>query len=433
MGGLKRSLSAVAIALLAAGLLLEAPNVAASSDQSGAPRTPASNQAAAQSDASSLLAKLSLPSDVTPSSTEPAGDGGALANPGVSEATPNLVDDHAWWVAPSLPGEILSYVDANPPVGSKPAGSGGGSTQNGTAISFQVFGWPPVPNVLSTRWLVITVAALTDGQTGVRADSEDVWITPRPASEQVPPGVQAVNVTIQSLGGRRSLPQIVRSAAKVRRIIALADGLPAAQPGVESCPADFGPTVQLAFLSAPGAQTLANLNADSSGCGSVEFSVGGVSELGLADGGSVIAGLDTPGVFPVCTAVQLHATSSLPRTEPFGTSATFTFRNRSRMACALAGYPHLKLRGKDGSPLATVVKDHRAEAGRAPVVTLAPDASALLPVNWKPPSRSCGGLRAHTVVIHLPRVHRRIAVRVGSAKHPFSPCGLSVSYLEPYP
>ena len=434
LGSLRRSLGSVAIALMAAPLLLfETPNVAAFSDQSGAPPTAASNQAAAQSDASSLLGKLSLPSDATQSSTEPVGDGGALARPAVYQVTSDLVDDSAWWVASESPAEILSYVEANPPSGSKLGESGGGSSPNGTPLSFDVFGWPPVAGVLSSRWLVITAVALSDGQTGVRADAEDVWIAPRPASEQVPSGVRLVTVTVRQFDGPLSLPLIVGSEAKVTRIIDLADTLPAAQPGVEACPADFGPIVQLAFLSAPGTQPLASLSADSSGCGSVGFSIAGVSQPALADGGSVIDELNTLAVIPVCAAAQLHAAASIPSSEPSGISAILSFRNRSRKACVLSGYPRLRLRGKHGNALPNVIKDDVAGAGATPKVTLAPNASALAAINRQPASSTCKRRRAWTVLILLRHVNRRIIVPVGSAKHPFSPCGLSVGYLAPSP
>jgi hypothetical protein len=300
-------------------------------------------------------------------------------------------------------------------------------------LSFDVFGWPPVAGVLSSRWLVITAVALSDGQTGVRADAEDVWIAPRPASEQVPSGVRLVTVTVRQFDGPLSLPLIVGSEAKVKRIIDLADALPAAQPGVEACPADFGPIVQLAFLSAPGTQPLASLSADSSGCGSVGFSIAGVSQPALADGGSVIDELNTLAVIPVCAAAQLHAAASIPSSEPSGISAILSFRNRSRNACVLSGYPRLRLRGKHGNALPTVIKDDVAGAGVVPKVTLAPNASALVAVNWQPASSACKRRRAWTVLILLRHVHRPIIVPVGSAKHPFSPCGLSVGYLAPSP
>src|ERR1035438_509241 len=61
--------------------------------------TAAANESAAQADAASLLTELSLPEGATQSSIEPAEDDSLLAHPGVGPpATPNVVDDHAWWL-----------------------------------------------------------------------------------------------------------------------------------------------------------------------------------------------------------------------------------------------------------------------------------------------------------------------------------------------
>ena len=69
--------------------------------------TSASNRSQAQTDASARLAALNLPHGAQPSTTEPAGGGPALANSAGTPATPNLVDDHGWWV---VPGSLQSVI-----------------------------------------------------------------------------------------------------------------------------------------------------------------------------------------------------------------------------------------------------------------------------------------------------------------------------------
>src|SRR4029077_3708090 len=112
---------------------------------------------------------------------------GALGAPMTgTPATPNLIDDHSWWIVPRSPQQVLSYVAAHRPAGSKPAlsATGGNMYPAGTAaVGYRL---RPVPNVLGTRWLVVTVTPLGHNQTGVRADAQVIWITPRPPSEKVP-------------------------------------------------------------------------------------------------------------------------------------------------------------------------------------------------------------------------------------------------------
>src|ERR1700733_2027438 len=158
-------------------------------------RTAQANEEAATNDAASLLASLNLPSDAVRQATEPAGDDGTLAQPVSAPATPNAVDDHAWWVVPATTSQVLQYVKSHPPAGGASdfsGGSGGGGKPTVTAPGFQ---WKEIPGELSIRWLIVAVVRLQDGSTGVRADSEVVWLTPRPPAERIPRGARRVVVT----------------------------------------------------------------------------------------------------------------------------------------------------------------------------------------------------------------------------------------------
>jgi len=96
----------------------DARAVLASASGAAVSRTAAENESAAQSDARSLLSELQLPLGATQSAIEPAGDDSLLAHPGVGPpATPNVVDDHAWWIVPSAPAQVLAYIREHLPAG----------------------------------------------------------------------------------------------------------------------------------------------------------------------------------------------------------------------------------------------------------------------------------------------------------------------------
>jgi hypothetical protein len=254
--------------------------------------TAAENEAAAQSDAASLLTELALPAGASLSSVEPAGDDSLLAHPGVGPpATPNVVDDHAWWIVPGTPAEVLAYIRAHLPAGTTPAVTDGGlSGPNVPDNESEAFAWPPIAGVLATRWLVVEVVRLPNGSTGLRADAQVVWVTPRPASETIPPGSHLLRISVHgSLTGERPKqhPFSVTSAKKIDAIVALLNALPASQPGTRSCPADFGIRVRLAFYRRRGIEPLAVAAIDPQGCGGVALTIGGAAQPGLESGRSL--------------------------------------------------------------------------------------------------------------------------------------------------
>lgn len=237
------------------------------------------NESTARTDAATLLGKLTLPADATRAPTEPADDGSLLANPGVGPlATPNVVDEHAWWVLPGKRADVLAYIDAHPPAGSTKTASSEGGVGGMTTSESVTFGWPAVTNVLATRWLVIEVVQLPTGVTGLRADAQVVWVTPRAASERIPPGARVVRVAVRRELNRRSPTHRsleVTSTRRIDRVVALLNALPVGQPGVRNCPADFGVWVRLEFDAARGAAPLAVAEIDPNGCGAVRLEIGG--------------------------------------------------------------------------------------------------------------------------------------------------------------
>ncbi len=290
MARIVRMLGVLVLALAALAAAVEGPGLGARADGTAAaqgttPEIPASastNESAARADAAWLLTTLSLPAGATPSAVEPAGDGGLLARAAQgAPATPNVVDDHTWWVVPGTSAAVLAYVTSHPPAGSSRAFFSTAGMHGVTDLESEGFAWAPVDGVLSTRWLVVAVAGLADGSTAVRADSQVVWLTPRPASEQIPSGSHLVRISVHSSiksSQPRQRPLTVGSSRRVDRVVALLNSLPVAQPGLRSCPADFGIVVRLAFAVRASARPLAVAEVDPAGCGLVQLTIGGRRE-----------------------------------------------------------------------------------------------------------------------------------------------------------
>ena len=265
------TLTATASVALAGGALA----VSASGSAGAAPTRAAASKAVARSDATSLLASLALPVGATRSATEPAGDAGVLARPAQRYATPNEVDDHAWWLVPGDPATVLAYLDAHRAPKSVRTVTGSGTGRNGVAFEFEGFDWPPILHVLSDRSLIVEVVRLPDGSTGLRADAQVVWITPRPAWERIPSDARRLQVSVSRSGQALQPPFTVSSANRVHRSVALLNALPIAQPGASACPADPGIVVRLAFYTADGTTPLAVADVDPNGCEPVQMTIGG--------------------------------------------------------------------------------------------------------------------------------------------------------------
>ncbi len=283
-----------------------APTGAVSDSATTVPASATANEAAAQADAWWLLTQVPLPAGATPSAGEPAGDEGQLARPDSGPAaTPNVVDDHAWWVLTGVRSEVLAYIRAHAPAGTTIAFSGSSATRGRTTSESVAFAWPPIAGVLGMRWLIITVVQLPGGQTGLRADAQVVWITPRPVSEAIPGGAHLLRISVHSAmvaNQPAQRPLRFTSAHKIAQVIALLNSLPAAQPGVTSCPADFGISVRLAFYPTPRASPSAVAEIDPQGCGGVGLTLNGRPQprlsselppvLGQPSTGSLIGRID---------------------------------------------------------------------------------------------------------------------------------------------
>ena len=254
--------------------------------RSGARPIEPRNEIIAKLDAEAHLSDLALPASAARSDQEPAGDGGALASPfSGPPATPDVVDYHHWWIVlGASPASVLQYVQDHPPAGGRLQVGGSFGLRGQPAISGIEFSWPALRGRLSVRWLVVEAVGLPDGSTGVRADSQAVWIKVRPASERIPAGSRRLVLTTTRGGRIIQGPRTVTSPRAVHRGVRLLNALPALQPGVYACPADFRTLIRLAFDAAAGRRPLAVAEVDPSGCGVVRLTIRGRTQPPLTGG-----------------------------------------------------------------------------------------------------------------------------------------------------
>jgi hypothetical protein len=244
------------------------------------------NEIIAKLDAEAHLTALALPASAARSEQEPTGDGGALAYAFEGPpATPNVVDHHHWWVVlGESPAALLQYVQEHPPAGGRLTVQASFGLRGTPAVNGIEFTWPAEPRHLGLRMLALEAVGLSDGSTGVRADSQVVWIKRRPASERIPRGSRRLILTVTRFGHVIQGPLSVGSARAIRGAVKLLNQLPAAQPGVVACPADRGSRIRLAFYGRARTRPLAVAVVDPSGCGVVRLTIHGRREPPLTGG-----------------------------------------------------------------------------------------------------------------------------------------------------
>jgi hypothetical protein len=352
------------------------------------------NLAAARTEAPRLLSLIQLPAGTTSSQTEPAGDRGLLAEPGYGEATPNLVDAGAWWTTAMNPDAVLAYVRTHRPPGARPFGTTSDSGPNG--VSAETFTLPPVAGVLRERFVSAVAVRLAGGRTGVRTDGEAVWLTPRPAWEQLPATVRMITFTAQGStlsgrSGRVSIPRTVTGSA-AQRLVAFINGLDVVQPGARSCPIGRYAWLRLTFRAADGS-ALAGAIERPTGCASVTLSIRGRTGPALTDSPAVTSELERLGAIPPCTGRQLRPAANPLARDAGGDVLTLTFTNRSDSVCRVSGFPGIRLIDGRGRQLHVTLPHF----GSAVAVALAPGEAAWASAT----STRCSARRARLVRVAL--------------------------------
>jgi hypothetical protein len=283
-----------AVPAVTAVAVLAVASALAAGIYAGPGHTSATDKTAAHADGAMLLNSIELPAGATVSSTEPAGGGRYLAEPATRPVSTNLVDQHRWWTIAVGADSVLAYLHSHVPAGAKLDGTSTLSGPNVPTVRSVQYDWPLRANVLGQRSLVVEVMALPAGLTGVRADAQDLWITPRPQSERIPAGVDRVRVSVTTGGKTTQGPYVLSSHQRVRAAARVIDSLPLFPPGVFSCPADFGIAVKLEFYDGASTAPVAVANDDPSGCPGVQLTIDGHGQPALA--------ADTPGVKTPVTA-----------------------------------------------------------------------------------------------------------------------------------
>jgi hypothetical protein len=156
------------------------------------------NRQAAIAEAGRLLTALVLPVGSMAVAQEPTGDNHQLASPVIGAFFAAEVDRHAFWTTSSSPAAAVALFQAHLPAGAKLVSSiyGGGSAGAAYAIgSARRFMVGPVQ-------VMLDAVTLTNGLTGVRADAQARYASPRLPSQRVPPSVPLVQITKADLGAR---------------------------------------------------------------------------------------------------------------------------------------------------------------------------------------------------------------------------------------
>ena len=254
------------------------------------------NKLAASHDAQALLAKLELPSGARRTQGAPRGTGSKLADPGVAIPSPDVVDRHAFWIVPAPVSEVLAFVEAHRPPASQLESSGSSNQGGLTTSSFLRFAWPPVPSVLYARSLSVTLVALPDSSTAIRADAGDMWDIPRPASERIPSQASVLDVSVARPGARPSLSLTVTDRTEVTKIAKTIDRLPTVQPITIACP-DIqvdAAAVTFTFRASSRGPTLAQASEPTSAsgplapCEPMRFTIAGRTLTPLLGGATVV-------------------------------------------------------------------------------------------------------------------------------------------------
>jgi hypothetical protein len=282
---LRRLVFACAVLIVASGCGTNPPNPGTASSSPHAVSTQAeSPRQRAEADAATILASFVPPPGARKLAAAPGTGGGVLGRIQMEQATPDLIDDAAWWQVPGqAPQAVLSWEASHVSRRFTLSGSGG------AGAAFDSWTLPPVAGVLDTRWLVVTVVSDGAGGTDLRAEGEVTYTPARPAGSYIPAtAVHAVVVTPVPGPNDRSKPPaplLITDPVKVRNLVALVNRLPLFPPGTYSCPFDDGRGVRLTFLSkaAPGkangpvlkSAVLAVAFAKSNGCGGVQLTIAG--------------------------------------------------------------------------------------------------------------------------------------------------------------
>ncbi len=257
--------------------------------QGGGAATPSGaihNRAAAGALARSLLERAVLPPG---SVTVSAALAATLRQPPERPGTPDLATATRFATTGDSMASVDAFFRAHPPVGNQSSGSSSGSAGRYGVTTEEYVGYAigHLPSGAASAQLLLAVAPLRGGGSGIRVDAQVTWYPAKPAAARVPrgDGVAVVSL-VETLpaadwqGEHLPAPRrvVVTDPATVEELRDAADGLQATTPGVRSCPVDLGTRYVVAFGPAAGAAPNRTYTAGS--CG--EVAVAGASGQTIA-------------------------------------------------------------------------------------------------------------------------------------------------------
>jgi hypothetical protein len=242
----------------------------------------------AEEDATGILKSFAVPPDARQVQSPPLISGGVLKQPIQSPATPDLADRAAWLIAPGSSSSVLGWEERHVPHEFTLTSSASSDGPPGIEPTrADMFSLPPVAGVLDSRQLIVEVVR-DGGDTAIRVDAQVTWLPARPASEQVPAQAKAVTIAMDiglNQGSKKPpKPATMTDPAKVRKLVALINGLPLPAPGIRHCPADFGDSLTLTFRASPQGPPLAVATVELSGCQGVALTTGSKPQPDLQGG-----------------------------------------------------------------------------------------------------------------------------------------------------
>jgi hypothetical protein len=155
-----------------------------------------------------------------------------LSRPAETTASGDRVDLHRLWVVPQRPEAVDEFFESHLPPGSRLAGHGTSGVA-GEIKSWEVdYGWEAEPDVLSSRSMVVEIVALPGGQSGVRADAQEIWLAPTPPADFVPASARLLEVKVTISGQEQVLAKRTADARTVAAVRAMIDRMPLNPGGI---------------------------------------------------------------------------------------------------------------------------------------------------------------------------------------------------------
>ncbi len=235
-------------------------------------QSPLSRPRLARKEAARLLDAALLPPGSRPSAAEPAGDGHVLKAPPQSIGSPNLVDLHRFFVAPSAAVSVQAWLRSHPSGGATAHGYGSQDGPKGVQAYFVVDTFAEVRNLFDNPVLDVSDAPLPGRRSAIRVDAQVTWLPAKPPGDVVGPAGELTVSVSEPLGARPGRYREVSTTdrAKIAAIRRSLNELQVYPPGQFGCPADVGGSLELSFRVRSGRPPFARVVAATSGCQQVE-------------------------------------------------------------------------------------------------------------------------------------------------------------------